>query len=259
MNCKSDPQIFSFKIILLLILAGFFTFSCTSPGDNQASFTIKGTLSNCAGEKILLQEMDINKIIPLDSAIVDPSGKFEFRRDIDQDGFYFLRFPNSKKILLQLGKNENLVLHGNCQGNVSDFEIDGSPGSMLLTTFFKATNLNKRKIDSLQILVKENENSPDMPAFMNEIDVQFQQIADDQKSLELEFLKKNPASLANLIILNYSFGGRPILEIEQDFPVYQWVDSCLHVSNPGNKHAAYHRKRVAEFKRQQSLLKIKQN
>lgn len=243
----------------ILILAGFLTFSCSSPRQNKASFTIVGKMSNCATGKILLQEMDINKIIPLDSAIADPSGKFKFERTIDQDGFYFLRFPDGRKILLQLRKNEHVTVNGKCDGVESDFQIEGSQGSMILASFFRLTNVHKRKIDSLNNLVKEQEGSPDFPGFMDEIDNQFQILAEDQRKLELEIIENNPSSLASLIILNYSFGGRPVLGIDQDFSVYKWLDSCLQKSHSGNKHVDYHHKRVVEYIRQESILRMKKN
>ena len=102
-------------------------------------------------------------------------------------------------------------------------------------------------------MLHEHEGSPDFLKVSSDADAGFQRISENQRKLELEFLHNNPNSLACLIVLNYSFGPQPILDIDHDFACYQRVDSSLQLICPQNKHLIYHHKRVEEKKRQESV------
>jgi hypothetical protein len=241
-----------------VVSTALFLVSCQESVSHGNSFTIQGKFSGCTSEKIFLREMDINAVIPLDSAIADISGGVRFTRVTDQPGFYILEFPGKKKILLLTGKNETLDIKGDCRDRPEDFIIGGSPGTLLLAGFFRNTVKNKRMIDSVKTHLSTYEGSPDFLSRAGEADAAFRQIAEDQRKLELEFLQRNPNSLACLIVLNYSFGPKPILDIDRDFQVYKYVDSCLRRVYPDNKHVIYHHKRIAELSRQESVRKLQE-
>jgi|GEM_PF-449838 len=239
-----------------MIFLAFLAISCSNSKQDSGSFTVLGKFANCTGEKIRIEEMGINAIIPLDSANIDQAGEIRLSCKADQAGFYLLRFPDKKKIILLLDKGENLEISGDCQNLSANLVMKGSPGSMLLADFFRETNRNRKTIDSLKMLLKGHEGSPDFLKISGDADAGFQKITEDQRKLELEFIHKNPNSLACLIVLNFSFGPQPILDIDHDFDVYQRVDSALQRICPQNKHLVYHHKRVEEKKRQESVKKL---
>ncbi len=251
---------FRFFVIsgIALIFFALLTFSCSNFNKNSDSFTIHGQFSNCTGEKILLEEMDINAIIPLDSANIDHEGNIRFTHKTNQAGFYLLRFPDRKKILLLLDKNENLEIAGDCQKPAEDLILKGSQETLLLTNFFKTTNRKRKTVDSLKAVIHAHEDNPDFLKISADADAGFQRISENQRKLELEFIINNPNSLACLIVLNFSFGPRPILDIDHDFFYYQKVDSCLQIIYPNNKHVIYHHQRVMERKRQESVKRLKE-
>ena len=252
------PARFFYHPSIALIFFALLTFSCSNFKKDSDSFTIHGQFSNCTGEKILLEEMDINAIIPLDSTDIDHEGNIRFTRKTSQAGFYFLKFPDRKKIILLLDKNENLEITGDCRKPLEDILLKGSPGTLLLTDFFKTTNSVRKTIDSLKALIHEHEDSPDFLKISADADAEFQKISENQRKQELEFLSKNPNSLACLIVLNFSFGPSPILDIDNDFVYYQKADSCLQLIYPTNKHAMYHHQRVMERKRQEIVKGLKE-
>ena len=242
----------------ILAFLTLFTVSCTNSQKGSESFTINGKFAGCNGGNLLLEEMDINAIVPLDSSAIDPSGNVLFTRNASQAGFYFLKFPDKKKIILLLDKGENLEISGDCRNLSTNLVIKGSTGSLLLADFFRTTNMNRRSVDSLKALIHEHEGDADFLQVSMNADAAFRQIAEIQRKEELTFLKKNPNSLACLIVLNYSFGPRPILDIDHDFNVYKAVDSCLQRVYPQNKHVIYHHKRVMEKERQETVRNLKE-
>ena len=75
-------------------------------------------------------------------------------------------------------------------------------------------------------------------------DTLFQDIWQDQRKFEKNFIDNNISSLSSLVVLNYAFGPRPVLSEDEDFGYYLKVDSSLMKSFPLNKHVIYHHKRI---------------
>ena len=86
-----------------------------------------------------------------------------------------------------------------------------------------------------------------------QFDTLFRQIWEEQRAYEIKFLEEHPGSLTSLIVVNYSFGVRPVLSMDEDLAWYRKVDSSLTARFPGNRHVIYNSKRIADFERQKQL------
>jgi len=209
-------------------------------------FTIQGQFSNSRGEKIVLCEMDVKEVIALDSANIGKNGKVDFSHQLDQPGFYLFMFPEGRQVILVMKRGENLLIKGDLRDPAGAFSLSGSEGSQLLESFFQATNKNKVRIDSLKRVLRNHEGSGDFLRFSMTADSMFFRISEDQKKSEKEFIDRNPQSLASLIVLNYSFGPKPVLTMEEDLPYYQKLTSLYRIY-PKNKHVLFHLARVSLF------------
>jgi hypothetical protein len=74
----------------------------------------------------------------------------------------------------------------------------------------------------------------------------FFRISGDQKKLEKDFIDRNPQSLASLIVLNYSFGQKPVLTMEEDLSYYRKLTGLYRIY-PKNKHVLFHLARISLF------------
>ena len=96
-----------------------------------------------------------------------------------------------------------------------------------------------------------NRDSPDFYQISLRFDTLFQSLIEDQKKIEITFIKKNPVSLASLIVLNYKFGMVPVLNMDADLHIYKKLDSTLSLKYPSNKLVLFHHSRVTEYQRQE--------
>ncbi len=231
-----------FCLFLVFIVLGY---SCIRE-QKADRFTIKGQFSNSSGEKVVLCEMDVKEVIALDSSNIGKDGKIDFSHQLDQAGFYLLMFPDGRRVILVMKRGENLLIKGDLRDPAGAFSLSGSVGSQLLESFFRATMKNKVRIDSLKRVLRNHEGSGDFLRFSMTADSMFFRISEDQKKSEKEFIDRNPQSLASLIVLNYSFGLKPVLTIEEDLSYYQKLTS-LYRSYPNNKHVLFHLARVGLF------------
>jgi len=209
------------------------------------SFSIRCEFSNSRSEKILLCELGVKETIPLDSARID-NGKITFSHEIEQPGFYLLIFPSGKRLTLVMKKGEDLHITGDITGPISDLQLSGSSYSQLLQTFFQATMKNKDRIDSIKKVLLMHEGADDFLRFSMTADSLFSRVSEDQRKLEKEFIDRHPMSLASLIVLNFAFGPKPVLTMEEDLPYYLKLTSLFNLY-PKNKHVLFHLARVNLF------------
>ena len=229
-------------LFLVFIAIGF---SC---GRQQkgGTFIIHGSFSNSNGEKVVLAEMDVKEVNSLDSASIDKEGKYTFTHQLDQPGFYILIFPGGRHLILVMKKGEELFITGDLRDTNGVFNFSGSDESQLLYDFFQATMKNKIRIDSIKRVLRDHEGSDDFLRFSMTADSLFLRISEDQKKSEKEFIDRNPESLASLIVLNYSFGPKPVLTMEEDMSYYQKLTGLYRIY-PENKHVIFHLERIKLF------------
>jgi hypothetical protein len=228
-------------LFLFLLLFGF---SCNH--GQHGGFTIRGQFSNASGQKVVLCEMGVKEVVALDSANISKEGNVSFSHPLDQPGFYLLIFPDGRRITLVMKSGEDLQISGNLNDPAGDLRYSGSEETVLLQDFFRANLKNKARIDSVKRKLLSREGSEDFLKFGMTADSLFFRISGDQKKLEKDFIDRHPDALSSLIVLNYSFGPKPVLTLEEDLPYYRKLTG-LHRIYPENKHVIYHLERVSLF------------
>ncbi len=231
--------------IILIVLA----LSCTRNGKHKDLVDLRLQFTNTKSEKVVLQELGVKDIRNLDSAFFDEKGKASFALKVPDPGFYMIRLTDGRFQTLNLAGGENVTLAGDLKKFPSDCRITGSKGSELLKTFFDHSSRNRRMVDSLTEVLHQHQYSEDFYWLSLSIDTIFGKIWNDQKRFEKEFIDKNLTSLASLIVLNYSFGPRPILNEDDEFVYYFKLDTNLRKFYPHNKHVVYHHQRVVDLLR----------
>jgi len=227
-----------------------FAASCSEAVKNEG-ILITGKFLNASGEKIIFRELDVDAFHDLDSIVLDKIGLFRFTHNSSDDGFYILKFAPGEQIILQTGKGEEVIVEADLASTPFSYTIKGSPGSEILREFYIQTRSNTDQADSLRSVIIQFRESPDFYRLSLSFDSLFMEIMESQKLLQKKYIQRYPGSLATLIILNYKFGLVPVLNIKDDFTVYQSVDSVLMKKYPSNKHVLFHHQRVLGFLRQE--------
>jgi hypothetical protein len=220
----------------------FLLASCQHHPLNTAS--IQGHFSHAAGIKLVLQELDTREIHSVDSVLLDDSGKFNFNPVVNESGFWLIKAPSGKIMVLSLSAGDQVELSGSTLDFPDFVSMKGPEEAALLNDFFRRTRLNERKVDSLEILLAERQDSSDYYLLTQKLDSSFRDVWESQRKDEMVFIDSHPGSLASLVVLNYAFGMSPVLSPEEDFAYYQKLDSTLVRIFPGNKHVKFHHQRV---------------
>jgi hypothetical protein len=240
------------------LLTAFLLVSCSPRNPKQDIAAVSGEIKNANGRKVFFAELGINNLHDIDSATLDTRGKFSFAVTPGEPGFYLLTFKDGKLITLLLDKGENVKISADCSELPGNYTVTGSEGSELVRQFHSHSFRNRVKVDSLEDILRKSQYSPNFYRITLSFDTIFKTIRDDQVIFEKAFIDLHPRSLADLLVLNFSFGPKPVLSEEEDFSYYRKVDSALMPAYPGNKHVQYHHMRVLEHERRESVKKLNQ-
>ncbi len=143
-------------IFILLIL--LLIFSACFRRENPDNFLIKGNISGAEGQKIYLEELTVNQLNRVDSAVSGKDGSFKFSKLPDETGFYLLKLENGKFIMLNLGKGEKNEIQADIATFPAVYKVSGTSGTELLHQYFTKTAINQQKLDSLSQVFNESKN-----------------------------------------------------------------------------------------------------
>jgi hypothetical protein len=241
-NVMLMKRVLFFCLFFTMVLAG-----CQHPRGDRASVSIN--LSNGAGLKLILQEMGTSAIHALDSVVLDQGGCFTFNVVVKETGFWLIKAPTGKILVLLLNSGDKVELSGSAREFPDHVTLKGPDEAIMLNDFYSRTRQKEILVDSLEMLLVERQDSSDYYQLTQKLDTSFRRIWESQRSEEMDFINTHPGSLASLLVLNYAFGMSPVLSPEEDFNYYLKLDSALMIRYPENKHVRFHHQRVEEIRK----------
>jgi len=179
------------KLVGLAILAvSVFVVSCK----NNDELSISGKVENAAEiKKVLLYETD--QLV--DSAFLNESNEFKFRRVAQEPDFYTLVV--GEKNFLLVGKNgDELKFKTDYTDSTNTYEIEGSEDSEKIREFnqigFEFSKINKKIQDDYSKLTEENPRAKD--SIYGVLMPQFQANMDKYSETTFKFAQENKKNLA---------------------------------------------------------------
>lgn len=238
--------------IIFCLIGSVLFYSCSHAPENEAIIT--GKLNDGKGEKLVLTELDTKIVKRIDSVICDAGGSFRFRVKLPEPGFYMLHALSRKVLVLMLHPGDTVKVSGSFSSFPDHVMIEGPDETRWLADFFRFTRGQERKVDSLEMLLVEKQDSSGYFELTEKLDTVFKSIWERQREEEKRFIDQHPNSMASLIVLNYAFGLNTVLNPDDDFPWFEKLDSALTLSYPENKHVKYHHQRMLEIKKKRSRI-----
>ncbi len=238
---------FALAILLLTV------FSCSRSDDHS---TISGNLENAAGSKLRLYEMTTYDLVPVDSTVVESNGEFSFRSRFDQVRFMSLRESQTNYLTLIVFPGEQIEISADLNNLQGTAEIKGSEESKLVSELNRKMHSTIMAMDSLSRYYRSNLDEPgtEIEMLRREVRESFEEIAEEQRQFTIEFINRNPSSLASLMALYQQTDPNTfVLSGADDFKYYALVDSALIARYPDLDYTMTLNENVQEMKRQVDL------
>ncbi|HET6244866.1 MAG: AhpC/TSA family protein [Bacteroidetes bacterium] len=227
------------KKILILIIAVVAISSCNQKSE---SFEISGSFTNSGNEKIMLEELSINQVLPRDSATIDEKGNFFLTPKITQKGFYRLSINPNNYIILILDSAESVSITGDASNLAETYTVKGSENSMQLWELNNFLKNNYRTRDSIQQVFQQYVNHPLMDSMNTVLEAQYNISIANLGSYIKNFIDKNPDSFVGLAAIEQ-------LNPDADFDYFVKVDKNLSAKYPESPYVKALSNRVADMKR----------
>lgn len=176
-------------LIPLLIAAG-----CQS----KNTFTINGVVKEPKNKTVLLNRVNVNTLVFIDSSKIRNNGKFKLIIKATEPDFYRLGFSNTDFIILlaEPGEKINLVFKGNSLSQ--DYTITGSEGSEKIRMLDMRLARTKMKLDSLRNIYEAASKEPGFDEKGPFIENEFDKILKEIRKKNIEFIISNTRSMASI-------------------------------------------------------------
>jgi thiol-disulfide isomerase/thioredoxin len=212
----------------------FLTFSLVLIGCKDKSIQISGKLKNpIIGEYIYLDELKANFLDPVDSSLLSSDGSFTFTRDIDYPTYYILKINNNDFFTLLASPGDKINISAE-YGSLNDPEnVTGSKETEKLVEYNKALKNTITKLNGLNEIYMQNENSPDLPQVIQTLDSTAQTYLDEINAYTKQYIDENINSMAALMALYQQVAPQVyVLNPVDDIEYFIRVDSSLYSRYP---------------------------
>jgi peroxiredoxin len=217
--------------------------SCT-PKEKRDTATVQGTFKGIEGRHITLSELKTQRTIRVDSVKVEANGEFRLSTIPSEKSFYLLDFGGSQPISIILDKGELIHLEMDTSTINQSYLIDANTDSRLLQAYFLKTGQTRMKIDSLRKVLFESRALVNFVEIKTGIDTILQNTLNNHKQFTENLIRNNPQSLATILLINQSFAGKQLFNIDTNLDLHINIDDSLMTHLAQNNHVKAHHERV---------------
>jgi peroxiredoxin len=210
---------------VMIFLAG-----CNRPEKSE----IRGMITNAQGKKIYLEELMVASVRPVDSFQINSSGEFVFRQHVGIPTYYLLKLSENNFITLLLDSAENVTIKADAINFSREYEVAGSPGSLLVQQLNSRLNRTKQKLDSISSLAEIFRESPDIEERKKDWDAAYDRIVQDQIRYSTDFVSEHPFSMASVLALYQKFDDQNY--VVRDLQALRVAASALNSFYPKSEH-----------------------
>ena len=180
-------------LICILIISVIIT-GCS----DKKEFRVNGVVTETQNKYLYLKKVDVNTLIPVDSAKINSKGEFRFRVQASMPDFFQLSASENDFITLLAEPGERIKLNFPGTNLYKDYEVEGSPGTEKLKLLDSALAVTRTKVDSLVSLYRKSANDPDFKQKEEQINKEYTQLLKDQRMFNIGFILENLHSFASI-------------------------------------------------------------
>ncbi|MBN2805487.1 MAG: AhpC/TSA family protein [Prolixibacteraceae bacterium] len=199
----------------------------------KENFTIEGHITNAQSPMIYLDQLNINGTVAVDSSTIDENGKFKLNGSVGYPTFFLLRLNDQKFITLLIDSLDNIRFSADYLNFSKDYSIEGSVGSEQVRELNQHLTRTNARLDSVRSMLSMD-NGTD-PQWQEKWISEMEKIYLEQEHYSLQFINKNPFSLASVLAIYQKFNNGNY--IVQDIQTIKVAASALHTMYPQSVHA----------------------
>jgi len=242
------------KKILIILCSILVMASCK---DKEYNFEVTGKIQDAENQLVVLNEMTLENLVPVDSARVKNDGEFELKGFTDVAKFYSLQLENGSSITLALTPGDEIEVTASAEDMEHSYQVEGSDDSKMIRQLVKRQLEAIKKISRLSTIYQDSIESDNLLEIKAELDSTYDRIMNEHKAYTMNFIRRNSRSLASLMALYHDLGPRNyVMNPSADLEYFVLVDSAMQDLYPTSEAVKALHKLVIDFKEKQKQDKI---
>ncbi|MBC8343613.1 MAG: AhpC/TSA family protein [Bacteroidetes bacterium] len=193
----------------------------------KSHVSIRGYVKNGANADVIIDELDIGQINPLESVVVDQNGGFKFDIDIPEPGIYQLRFTDKNIHLFLRGGNIQITTD---ISDIGSYSVTGSPESVHLQEMYlilrEINNQTYAVQDRVEKLQKDKSKVKQLLALVDSLPIYYAAINKKKSERLIKFIERIDTSMVGLLAAFY-------LDVDENY------DFIIDTRNRFEKICAY--------------------
>ncbi|MFW6352510.1 MAG: thioredoxin-like domain-containing protein [Bacteroidota bacterium] len=187
------------RTLIKILSVALFTFIFS--GCYSDSYRIKGTIDNADGRALMLEKMQLDRNLPIDSVELDENGNFSFHGErLNIPTFFKLRLSESNYITLLLDSTEHVTITADAKSLESSYRLEGSIESKKIQILNQRLKTLRNTVDSLLALYESLPTEGNSQR-KSEIGRELTMELDEHKNFVGSFVMDNPRSFASYYAL----------------------------------------------------------
>ena len=236
---------------LTLLLALALAVSC----QQQNNVVIKGTWEEGAGKTIMLEKLNVNTLIPLDSAEIRNDGSFKFKFELEHPELCLLTNPEGNRINLIPFPGDRIGLEIPGERFTTGYQVSGSEESQKVKSLVLRLEKTKKQLDSLERAIEGiiSEDDPRLESLQND----YLEVMKEQRNASVRFIIENLNSLASVYALYQRYSpDQFVLGEIRDLQYMGLVADSVKTDYPGSTLVQSLEKDVKRRKQQYENMKM---
>jgi len=223
---------------------------------NRSVFIISGSLKPSGKEYLYISEVNIDKIVTIDSARINIKGKFRFRVKAEETDFYQVGYSSTDFVTLLATPGEKIELDFAGERLFEKYTVNGSKDSEQIQMLDLKLLNTKLKLDSIADLYKKSEQEPDFETKKSLYEEQYLNLIKEQRKFNIEFILKNITSLSAIKALYQKIDDQTYVLFEtRDLQYLKIVSDSLKKYYPDSKHT---KALVSDFTKEMNQFYVRQ-
>jgi len=221
------------KKILVIIITVFMVAGCR----NMDSFTISGKISDPQKKNIVLNRVEVDRLVFIDSIKVKGNGSFRFRLKAEHPDFYQIGYSDTDFITLLAAPGEKISMTFRGKNTSGDYEVTGSMGSEDVRMLDLRLAEGKRKLDSLRTVYGNLEGDQASMEERTRLEDEYTSVLQNLRKKNIEYIVTNPSSMAALKAVYQRIDENTyVLYDPRDLQYLKIVSDSLGRHYPGSKN-----------------------
>jgi len=221
------------KKILVIIITVFMVAGCR----NMDSFTISGKINDPQKKNIVLNRVEVDRLVFIDSIKVKGNGSFRFRLKAEHPDFYQIGYSDTDFITLLAAPGEKISMTFRGKNTSGDYEVTGSKGSEDVRMLDLRLAEGKRKLDSLRTVYGNLEGDQASMEERTRLEDEYTSVLQNLRKKNIEYIVTNPSSMAALKAVYQRIDENTyVLYDPRDLQYLKIVSDSLGRHYPGSKN-----------------------